>query len=302
MFEGGTSLSKAHALITRFSEDVDLTVDVRVLLELGEIEETEWLPKTRSAAERFRERVQVALPTWIAGGPLLALENARMAEGLEDRMRIEQAGDVVTVRYEPDDDRDRDADPDRYVHPGVLLEFGGRSTGEPVENRMITCDLAPVATNIIFPATEARVMVPERTWWEKATATHVFCQQGRLRGERQARHWYDLVMLEAAGIAASAIGHRAIEGAVARHKSMMFREKDADGAVIDYHAAIAGSLRLVPEGAGRTALADDYARMRDAGLLPTDAPSFDVLLEGCVRMERAANAWIRDYGTGINLL
>ena len=98
-------------------------------------------------------------------------------------------------------------------------------------------------------------------------------------------------MLEAAGIAASAIGNRAIAGAVAQQESMMYREKDADGALIDYHAAIAGSLRLVPEGAGRAALTDDYARMRDAGLLPTDAPSFDVLLEGCARMERSANAW-----------
>ena len=34
-----------------------------------------------------------------------------------------------------------------------------------------------------------------RTFWEKATAAHVFCAQGRIRGERYARHWHDLVAI-----------------------------------------------------------------------------------------------------------
>jgi len=36
------------------------------------------------------------------------------------------------------------------------------------------------------------VLAAERTFWEKATAAHVYCLQGRLRGERYSRHWYDL--------------------------------------------------------------------------------------------------------------
>jgi hypothetical protein len=36
VFKGGTALSKAHKVITRFSEDVDLTYDIRALApELG---------------------------------------------------------------------------------------------------------------------------------------------------------------------------------------------------------------------------------------------------------------------------
>jgi hypothetical protein len=38
-------------------------------------------------------------------------------------------------------------------------------------------------------------MTAERTFWEKANAAHVYCLQGRLRGERYCRHWYDLAAL-----------------------------------------------------------------------------------------------------------
>ena len=48
---------------------------------------------------------------------------------------------------------------------------------------------------------------------------------------------------------------------VARHKAMFFSENDATGARIDHEAAVSGDPQLVPAGAARAALADDYARM-----------------------------------------
>ena len=46
VFKGGTSLSKAFGLIERFSEDIDLILDWR-LLGYGEIEP--WEPRSNSA-------------------------------------------------------------------------------------------------------------------------------------------------------------------------------------------------------------------------------------------------------------
>jgi hypothetical protein len=51
-----------------------------------------------------------------------------------------------------------------------------------------------------------------------------------------------------------------------------------DGAPIDYRAAVAGALDLAPSGDARKALAEDYQRMIEDGLLLDDAGSFDVLL------------------------
>ena len=47
VFKGGTSLSKAYGVIRRFSEDVDLTYDIRALAPDLVGDNGEALPKTR---------------------------------------------------------------------------------------------------------------------------------------------------------------------------------------------------------------------------------------------------------------
>lgn len=49
--QGGTSLSKAFGLIERFSEDIDLILDWRLL---GYGENEPWEPRSNSAQERFK--------------------------------------------------------------------------------------------------------------------------------------------------------------------------------------------------------------------------------------------------------
>lgn len=51
VFKGGTSLSKAFGLIERFSEDIDLMLDWRLL---GYGENEPWEPRGNSAQERFK--------------------------------------------------------------------------------------------------------------------------------------------------------------------------------------------------------------------------------------------------------
>jgi hypothetical protein len=84
---------------------------------------------------------------------------------------------------------------------------------------------------------------------------------------------------------ASAIADEQLRHAVAAWKGWFFREPG-----VDYASAVRGSLRLVPAGASRTALADDYADMVASGLVNERAPTFDEVLAGCAELERAANA------------
>jgi len=60
-FKGGTSLSKVYRLIDRFSEDLDLTYDVRQMLQRAESE----IPESSSQARRWTEEVRKQLPVWI---------------------------------------------------------------------------------------------------------------------------------------------------------------------------------------------------------------------------------------------
>jgi hypothetical protein len=134
-------------------------------------------------------------------------------------------------------------------------------------------------------------MLPQRTFWEKGTAIHVFCAQGAFRGrDRFSRHWHDLVRLDEAGYADSAIQDRALANAVADHKSRFFIEKDSEGKTIDYHRAVNGEICLVPSADARSKLHADYNSMVHDGLLFDDAESFDTLIEKCTAIQAKANA------------
>ena len=282
VFKGGTSLSKAYRVIDRFSEDVDLTFDIRALIpDLLEGRE-DAMPATSSEERRWSKLVRKALPEWVAGTIQPILQQAIDREGVDAGLRID--GDKLFIDYP------HLAQGTGYVSPSVMLEFGARSTGEPASPRDIVCDAASVIAGVEFPTARPRVMHAERTFWEKATAIHVFCLQNRMRGDRFSRHWHDVARLDDAGIAAAAIQDRALATAVARHKTMFFAEKAADATWIDYGTATSGHLQLVPGGDALKALADDYGRMVEDGLLASTPEPFGDLMDRCADIARTANA------------
>ena len=209
------------------------------------------------------------------------LVNALFAERLPASTRVE--GEKLFIDYEAT------ATGSGYVAPTVMLEFGARSTGEPATVRDVACDALGLVEGIIFPTAQPRVMHAERTFWEKATAMHVFCLQRRLRGDRFSRHWHDLARLDEAGIAEASLKDRALADAVARHKSMFFPEKAAGGSPVDYFAAVNGGLSLTPSGEAFKALEEDYGRMVQAGLLEEDAEPFDRLMARIANIALRAN-------------
>ena len=282
VFKGGTSLSKAYGVIRRFSEDVDLTYDIRALAPDLVGDNGEALPKTRSEEKRWTSAVRERLPQWVAEAVQPVIAEALAGESLSAVIRVD--GEKLFIDYEAT------TAGSGYVSPSVMLEFGARSTGEPASPRDVACDAAGLVDEVTFPTARPRVMHAERTFWEKATAIHVFCLQERLRGDRFARHWHDVVRLDEAGFAAAAFADRELANAVVRHKAMFFAEKAADRSQIDYASAVNGRLQLVPAGEGAKALAEDYARMVDDGLLLDEAEPFETLMERCSDITARANS------------
>ncbi|MDE5458520.1 nucleotidyl transferase AbiEii/AbiGii toxin family protein [Bradyrhizobium sp. CSA112] len=281
VFKGGTSLSKAYGVIRRFSEDVDLTYDIRAIAPDLVGDNGEALPKTRSEEKRWSSEVRKRLPEWVAGTAQPVIADALAAEALPATIRVER--EKLFIDYEAI------AAGSGYVAPSVMLEFGARSTGEPASLRDITCDASGLVEGVVFPMARPRVMHAERTFWEKATAIHVFCLQERLRGDRFARHWHDVVRLDEAGLADAAFADRELANAVARHKGMFFAEKAADRSPIDYVAAVNGGLQIVPGGDASKVLQEDYGRMVEDGLLLEDAEPFESLMERCADIAARAN-------------
>ena len=285
-FKGGTSLSKAYGMIQRFSEDVDLTYGIHRLLPEDLLAKTDAgpfdpLPVSASQQQKITKFIKQALPAWVATAVLPHLEKGLAADGLFANIR--SAEEKLFIEYEPL------IQGAFYVPPRVMLEFGARSTGEPCTERNVICDAAAHLPMLAFPQARPRVMMVERTFWEKATAIHVYCLQKRLRADRFSRHWHDLARLYAQGVATQSLQRLDIGLAVAAHKEHFFAAKDAGGKVIDYRAAVRGRISLVPEGDALDALRADYAAMVAEGLLLDDAEPFDDLVRTCAKIEAQLN-------------
>ncbi|MHB1566104.1 MAG: nucleotidyl transferase AbiEii/AbiGii toxin family protein [Acidiferrobacter sp.] len=282
-FKGGTSLSKVYKIIDRFSEDVDLTYDIRRLI-------ADWiggdgdLPASRSQADKWTKAVRHRLPEWIAANVKPIIETSLAHERLAAQVEIGGKDHDKLLLYYP-----ALAQGTGYMRPVVALEFGGRATGEPHQVLPVVCDMDGHLPGVSFPTASPLVMSVARTFWEKATAAHVYCAQGRIRSERYARHWHDLAAIARSQHFAGIITDRAVAAAVAQHKSFFFIEKDVGGAVIDYASAIQGFLKIVPESRAREALAADYEAMLGDEVMVGDALSFDQLMQACAEVEVRAN-------------
>ena len=281
-FKGGTSLAKAWCAVRRFSEDIDITYDIRAFApDLAGDADDEALPPSRSQEQRWTKAIRNRLAAWVREQALPTVEAGLARDGHTARVRAE--GERLHVGYDPS------FEDYGFARPEVLVDFGARSTGEPREPRTIGCDAAGFLPDLSFPEAHPAVMLAERTFWEKATSMHVFCLRHRGRGDRLSRHWHDVARLDEAGIVDKALADRALALAVARHKAAFFREKDAVGAWVDYEAAVSDKLRLVPTGPALDALSDDYTGMLANGVLPDDSESFEALIERCTDIEARAN-------------
>jgi len=282
VFKGGTSLSKAYNVIRRFSEDLDITYDIRAFAPdvVGDAEEA--LPPNRSQEKKWTKTIRTRLEQWTREEARAVIEEGLVRAGFH-ATGFRTENDQIYIAYEPLFEYPG------FIKPEVKVEFGARSTGEPYLKRSVKSDAADLVPEIVFPSAHLSVMVAERTFWEKATSMHVFCHRKRGRGNRLSRHWHDLVRLDDAGYGEKAFASRDLALSVARHKSMFFPKKDADGNRVDFKASVTGGLRLVPNGEAYDLLADDYEAMVRADMLFNDPEPFENIMKRCADIEARAN-------------
>ena len=130
-FKGGTALSKAYKAIRRFSEDVDLTYDIRAIapqLVRNAPDGLDAIPPSRSQEKKWSDEIRKELlPAWLrdsahpivqAGLAGLPAATSRVTDG------------CIFIDYKPV------VAASSYALPRVMLEFGARSTGEPTSVRL----------------------------------------------------------------------------------------------------------------------------------------------------------------------
>lgn len=290
LFKGGTSLSKGFGLISRFSEDIDVTVFRDDIGEPATIEELEELSGKKRKARL--EAIKDACNAYI-NGPLRDELTVILAD------RLKTAGiEAAKARIEPDD-----TDPDGqtlliwypaatprsdYVRAAIKIESGAKSALDPnseVQIKPYVDDDLP-ALDLTVPG--VRTVDPERTFWDKVVILHGlrrwFDKRGELKGggQRVSRHYYDLHRLVATAVGAAAIKERTLSEDCVAHARMFFNRPD-----FDLGSAVPGSFALAPHDEMVEQLRADYRAMQ--GMIFGDPPAFEAVIDSIASLEASLN-------------
>jgi hypothetical protein len=291
LFKGGTSLSKAYGLITRFSEDIDVTVfreDIGVAATVEELESLSRKPrhaKLDAIREACRDYISGPLRTELeaigkaaleAGGKSPASFNVGPDPDNED-------GQNLLIHYPSV----VEADP--YIAPSVKIESGAKSALDPNEKRAISpyiADDLPEPESLAIP--DIVTIDPERTFLDKVLIlhgmTHYFAAKGALRGHgRMSRHYYDIHKMMADPVGPKACADAALIADCVRHAKMFFYRGNTG-----LDVAARGSFQLRPSADMLKPLEQDYAAM--STMIFGQKPDFATVIASVGAAEDMLNA------------
>lgn len=275
-FKGGTSLSKCFDLIHRFSEDIDLILDWRLV---GCGKDEPWAERSRNQQDKFNKAVNARTETFLAEEFAPKLE-ADFHTLLNDSFQISiDSADPQTVCF---------AYPRLFSESAILpiirLEIGALAAWTPTQNAAITPFAAERYPRVFQqPATSLRTVSPERTFWEKVTILHkeAFRTNGKIP-LRYSRHYYDLWCM-----AQSPVKDTAFKDLELLRQVVAFKERFYPAASARYDLAKPGTMRLMPPDDCLPALRADYDHMKN--MIFGEKPEFEEIVTSIGTIEAAIN-------------
>jgi hypothetical protein len=195
VFKGGTSLSKVYKCIKRFSEDIDLIVDWRLL---GYTDEDLWKVRSNNQKDKFFKQVLTDTNNFI-NSTFISHFIGELEEKLEDKITMEfnEPDASVIISYPRAFTND-------YISPQIKLEIGPLAEWIPHGTYSITSFAAQEFPRFFSkPHCEVIAICAERTFWEKATILHQQAMRGSV-SVRYSRHYYDLAQMAGSNIRATA--------------------------------------------------------------------------------------------------
>jgi hypothetical protein len=275
-FKGGTSLSKCFGLIERFSEDIDLILDWRLL---GYAKDEPWGDRSRTKQNKFNKEANAKTEVFLKDTFLPCLREDFCALLSDDFSLLIDEADPQTVCF---------AYPRIYgetaILPVVRMEIGALAAWTPTQDATVSSYAAQQYPKVFeTPATHILTVAPERTFWEKATILHkeAFRVNGRFP-PRYSRHYYDLYCMANSPVKVSALADLELLERVVRFKDRFYPAGSAH-----YELAKPGTMKLVPPAGYTAVLREDYAHMKN--MIFGDQPEFDQLMANIKQLEREIN-------------
>ena len=269
-FKGGTSLSKVFHLIERFSEDIDLILDWRLVTQDDPMKD-----RSNAQQDKFNKRVQEESADYIS-----STLKERIAAVFDGECRVgtdADDGHIIWIEYPHDSS-------DGYLLPCVKLEIEPLAAWVPHQAFPVLPYVGEAFPQLGIQAFDVPTILAERTFWEKVTILH----QEHFRPEnlpvppRFSRHYYDLFKMSS-----SEVCRNALADAELLCKVVDFKRKFYPRAWARYDLAYLGEIRLIPPEHSIKPLADDYAQMRL--MIFGDYPQWEDILTGLRNLEAVIN-------------
>ena len=270
IFKGGTSLSKAWGLISRFSEDIDLAVNPIALgAAEGDLTKKQ-IKKLRKASSLFvSEQLTPMLCAKINEMGMSAFLNIEAQPNGEGDNTYPEPRQIY-IRYQSVFEK-----PLTYLRPDVVLEVSARSLIEPAMPTHVSCILADYIP--IQPTCDAVVhtAIPAKTMVEKMFLLHeLFSVPGHgTRAERKSRHLYDLYQMMRQDFAQEAITNDALWESIRHHREVFTSVQG-----VDYSGDVRQRICLLPREDIVATWQSDYETMRSS-MIHGSAPTWDELIE-----------------------
>ena len=276
-FKGGTSLSKSFDLIHRFSEDIDLILDWRLL---ESAQKDPWAQRSKNQQDKLNKALNAETEVFLREQFVPRLQED-FAQLLVDEFQIEvDEHETQTVNF---------TYPKLFgeasILPMVRLEIGALAAWTPTTQSEIISYAAQQYGRIFQnPSTSVLTVMPERTFWEKVTILHkeAFRTNGNFPA-RYSRHYYDLFCMDASPVKAAAFRNLDLLARVVTFKDRFYPAGNAH-----YDLAKPGTMRLLPPEDCLPVLRDDYAHMRN--MLFGEIPSFEEIMTCIARLEKEINS------------
>jgi Nucleotidyl transferase AbiEii toxin, Type IV TA system len=291
LFKGGTSLSKAYGLISRFSEDIDITVfreDLGLatsVLELEAMSRKKRQARLDAIKDSCRDYIQNTLAPQFAEIVREAFADAKIKPN------------DPTIAVDPDDPDGQSllfwyptatTARDEYIRPAVKLESGAKSALDPHEEMSIVPYISDEVPRLALRAEHVTTVAAERTFWDKIVILHGvrswFEKRGVLRGEGQrvSRHYYDVHQILQSELGPRTSADRLLGVDCVTHARMFFNSPD-----LGLDRAVPGSFLLTPTDSMIDELRRDYGRM--AGMIIGEPPEFDRVIASVATLENDLN-------------
>lgn len=246
-FKGGTSLSKGWEIIKRFSEDVDLVIDPKMINPL--------LPDAPSKRElkKFRKDTEVYVIEYIK--PLLEKELFSLNVTIEIVSSEIPDPTILKVSYKPLFEQDT------YIKKYIQLEISSRATMEPMAQLDIRSEVCSCISaedeeldDDVFPV---NIVESHKTCLEKVLLLHEEFSKTAPRSERMSRHLYDLYKLNAFGVVDKIIANVDLYCSLIRHRFLFNRITE-----LDYSAMSPEYISIVPPARVVKDWEKDYEEMK----------------------------------------